>query len=61
MKKTRTVPELEALQNSLLQQRDPSKPCVRVCLGTGCRANGSLDVLEAFKEEIGKQSLEIEV
>ena len=61
MKKTRTAPELEALQNSLLQQRDPSKPCVRVCLGTGCRANGSLDVLEAFKEEIGKQSLEIEV
>jgi NADH:ubiquinone oxidoreductase subunit F (NADH-binding)/(2Fe-2S) ferredoxin/NAD-dependent dihydropyrimidine dehydrogenase PreA subunit len=61
MKKTRTVPELEALQNSLLQQRDPSKPCVRVCLGTGCRANGSLDVLEAFKEEVGKQSLEIEV
>ncbi|MFB0523534.1 MAG: NADH-ubiquinone oxidoreductase-F iron-sulfur binding region domain-containing protein [Candidatus Bathyarchaeia archaeon] len=61
MKKTRTVPELEALQNSLLQQRDPSKPCVRVCLGTGCRANGSLDVLKAFKEEVGKQSLEIEV
>ena len=61
MKKTRTVLELEALQNSLLKQRDPSKPCVRVCLGTGCRANGSLDVLKAFKEEVGKQSLEIEV
>ncbi|NIR87376.1 NADH-quinone oxidoreductase subunit NuoF, partial [Candidatus Bathyarchaeota archaeon] len=48
-------------QNSLLQQRDPSKPCVRVCLGTGCRAHGSLDVLEAFKEEIGNQGLEFRV
>jgi NADH:ubiquinone oxidoreductase subunit F (NADH-binding)/(2Fe-2S) ferredoxin/Pyruvate/2-oxoacid:ferredoxin oxidoreductase delta subunit len=61
MKKIRHAQELKALQNSLLQQRDPSKPCVRVCLGTGCRAHGSLDVLEAFKEEIGNQSLDFRV
>ncbi|MDH5481412.1 MAG: 4Fe-4S binding protein [Candidatus Bathyarchaeota archaeon] len=57
----RTCQELQALQNSLLNQRDPNKQYVRVCVGTGCRARGSLDVLETFKEEIRKQSLEIKV
>jgi len=61
MKKIRNAQELKALEKSLLLQRDPSKPCVRVCVGTGCRARGSLDVLEAFKEEIGNQSLEFSV
>jgi len=61
MKKIRTLQELEALRNSLLQQRDPTKPCVRVCLGTGCRARGSVDVVEAFKDEVKRQSLEFKV
>jgi len=57
MKKIRTYQELEVLRNSLLQHRDPDKPCVRVCIGTGCRARGSLDVLESFKDEVKKQGL----
>ena len=57
MKKIRTHQELEALRSSLLQDRDPNKPCVRVCVGTGCRAHGSLDVLESFKNEVKKQGL----
>lgn len=57
----RTYQELQALQNSLLKQRDPNKQYVRVCVGTGCRARGSLDVLKAFEEEIKKQALEIKV
>jgi len=61
MKKIRTPQELEALRNSLLQQREPNKPCVRVCLGTGCRARGSVGVIEAFKDEIKRQGLEIKV
>jgi NADH:ubiquinone oxidoreductase subunit F (NADH-binding)/(2Fe-2S) ferredoxin/NAD-dependent dihydropyrimidine dehydrogenase PreA subunit len=61
MKKIRTPEELEALRNSLLQQRDPNKPCVRVCLGTGCRARGSVDVIGAFKDEIKRQGLAIKV
>jgi len=61
MKKIRTWPELEALRNSLLQQRDPNKPCVRVCVGTGCRARGGLDVLESFKDEVKRQGLEVRV
>ncbi|NIQ06827.1 MAG: NADH-quinone oxidoreductase subunit F, partial [Candidatus Korarchaeota archaeon] len=61
MKKIRTPQELESLRNSLLQKRDPNKPCVRVCIGTGCRARGSLDVMKAFKDEIKKQGLKIRV
>ena len=57
----RTYQELQALQNSLLKQRDPNKQYVRVCVGTGCRARGSLDVLKTFEEEIKKQALEIKV
>jgi len=61
MKKIRTPQELDSLRNSLLQQRDPNKPCVRVCLGTGCRAHGSADVMTFFKDEIERQGLEIQV
>lgn len=61
MKKIRTPQELDSLRNSLLQQIDPNKPCVRVCLGTGCRARGSADVMAQFKDEIGRQGLELQV
>jgi len=59
MQKIRTPQELEALRTSLLERRDPDRPCVRVCLGTGCRARGSLEVIEAFEDEIKKQGLKI--
>ena len=61
MKKIRTSQELKVLRNSLLKRRDPNKPCVRVCLGTGCRARGSADVAKSFKDEIKRQGLEIQV
>lgn len=61
MEKIRTWPKLEALRKLLLQQMDPNKPCVRVCVGTGCRARGSLDVLESFKDNIKEHGLELKV
>ncbi len=61
MQKIRTPQELEALRTSLLQRGDLNRPCVRVCLGTGCRARGSLEVIEAFRNEIKKQGLNIEI
>ena len=61
MKTVRTHQELVALRNSLLENRDPNKPCVRVCVSTGCRARGSLDVLEAFRDEVMKQGSGIDV
>jgi len=61
MKKIRTNQELTTLRNSLLQKIDPNRPCVRVCIGTGCRARGSLDVLESFHDTIKQQGLEEKV
>lgn len=58
MRKIRTHQELEVLRDSILKTIDPKKPCVRVCVGTGCRARGSLDVLQSFKDEVEKQGME---
>ncbi len=61
MKRIGTPQELHALRTSLLRRRDPHKTCVRVCLGTGCRARGSADVMTSFKDEISSQGLEVQV
>jgi NADH-quinone oxidoreductase subunit F len=50
--------DLTALREAILKGRDPNKPCVTLCGGTGCRAWGSEEVRQAFFEEIGKQGLE---
>jgi NADH-quinone oxidoreductase subunit F len=61
MKKLRTPKELDMLRSLLLKQRDPNKPSVRICLGTGCRARGSIDVSKAFTDEIKKHNLDIQI
>ena len=61
MKKLRTPKELDVLRSSLLKQRDPNKLSVIICLGTGCRARGSLDVSKAFTDEIIKHNLDIQI
>jgi NADH-quinone oxidoreductase subunit F len=61
MTKIRTNQELVTLRNSLLQKIDPNKPCARVCIGTGCRARGSLDVLESLQDTVKQQGLEEKV
>ncbi len=49
--------ELEKFRKDILSKRDPNKPCVAVCTGTGCLALGAAKVVTAFKEEIKKQGL----
>ncbi|HIH97456.1 MAG TPA: 4Fe-4S binding protein [Thermoplasmata archaeon] len=53
--------ELEKLREKILSERDPNKPCIAICAGTGCLALGAQRVINAFKEEIRKQELEAEV
>jgi NADH-quinone oxidoreductase subunit F len=50
--------QLEALRASVLAKRDPKRPCIALCVGTGCLAYGCVDILGAFKNEIAKQKLE---
>jgi len=52
--------ELEEFRKDL-STRDPHRPCIAVCTGTGCLALGAAKVVTAFKEEIKKQGLKTKV
>jgi len=53
--------ELEAFRKDIISKRDPDKPCIAVCTGTGCLALGAANVVTALKEEVKKQGLETKV
>jgi len=53
--------ELEKSRKDIISKRDPDKPCIAVCTGTGCLALGAANVVTALKEEIKKQGLEPKV
>jgi len=57
MPKLHTPGDLERLQESLSDARDPNQSCITVCGGTGCRVYGSEEVLEAFRLELEHQGL----
>jgi NADH-quinone oxidoreductase subunit F len=59
--KLKSPGELEALRSSILQKRDPAKPCITICNGTGCQAYGSKSIVAAFQDEVKKQKLEAKV
>jgi NADH-quinone oxidoreductase subunit F len=60
-KRLANVSELEDLRQSIVQKRDPNLPYITVCAGTGCRAFGAEEVINAFKEEIERRDLKVEV
>ncbi|UCG65662.1 MAG: NAD(P)H-dependent oxidoreductase subunit E, partial [Deltaproteobacteria bacterium] len=49
--------ELEEFRKDIISKRDPDKPCIAVCTGTGCLALGAANVVTALKKEIKKQRL----
>ena len=57
MAKLKSPGELEALRSSINKKRDPAKPCITVCNGTGCQAYGSKSIVAAFQDEVKKQDL----
>ncbi|MDD4876280.1 MAG: NADH-ubiquinone oxidoreductase-F iron-sulfur binding region domain-containing protein [Dehalococcoidales bacterium] len=61
MDRLRSPEELEAKRRSIAESRDPEKPCITICDGTGCHAFGSGKVASAFKEEVEKQALESKI
>jgi NADH:ubiquinone oxidoreductase subunit F (NADH-binding)/(2Fe-2S) ferredoxin len=61
MSKLKSAAELKKLGQEILSQRDPNKPCVTICAGTGCLALGADKVIAAFKEEVKEQRLEAKV
>ncbi|MEW6067602.1 MAG: NAD(P)H-dependent oxidoreductase subunit E, partial [Nitrospirota bacterium] len=61
--KLNNVQQLIDLRNSLIEAGvlAPRKNRVKVCCGTGCRANNSLKIVNGLEKEIKKKGLEIEV
>jgi NADH-quinone oxidoreductase subunit F len=55
--KLKSPGELEALRSSITKKRDPAKPCITVCNGTGCQAYGSKSIVAAFQDEVKKHNL----
>ncbi|MCK5008681.1 MAG: NAD(P)H-dependent oxidoreductase subunit E, partial [Spirochaetales bacterium] len=52
--------DLQDLRERLKAKRDKDKIRVRICM-TGCRAHGAEEVLKAFKEEVEKKRLSVEI
>ncbi len=61
MNRLSSFDELEAVRGSIIKNRDPNKPCITICSGTGCHAYGCERVVAAFKQEVKQQRLEDKV
>jgi len=61
VRRLNSAQELEALRKSILDKRDPKRPCIALCVGTGCLAYGCMDILAAFRDEMKKQGLQDKV
>lgn len=55
MNRLQSIAEFTNWQTELKGAWDETKPCLRVCDGTGCRALGSQKVLAALREEVAKR------
>jgi NADH:ubiquinone oxidoreductase subunit F (NADH-binding)/(2Fe-2S) ferredoxin/NAD-dependent dihydropyrimidine dehydrogenase PreA subunit len=53
--------ELASFRQDILAKRDPDKPCISICAGSGCIASGANEVIAAFQAEIEKQGLSASV
>jgi len=59
--KIRSAMELEERRSRILSGRDPAKPGIAVCAGSGCLASANDGLLEAFEAEVKRQGLETAV
>jgi NADH-quinone oxidoreductase subunit F len=55
--KLQSFEKLEEFRKEVQTKRDPTKPCITICSGTGCNAYKSELVSAGFQEELKKQNL----
>ena len=53
--------DLADYQQQILSERDPNRPVLIVCHGTGCLANGSPKVADALRQAIARAGLDAQV
>ncbi len=56
-----SIEDLIAYREQILAERDPDRPYIIVCHGTGCQANGSPEVAEALKKAIRSADVKADV
>jgi len=61
MSKLNSSRELEHLREQLRRQRQNITTTVMVCGGTGCQASGSSAIIDAVREELSSQGLDLSV
>jgi NADH-quinone oxidoreductase subunit F len=49
MPKLKSAADLETRRQDILARRDPKRPCVTICSGTGCHAYGSEKVARLLR------------
>jgi NADH-quinone oxidoreductase subunit F len=57
MPRLHSVEELERFRAECQLARDPQKPCLTVCAGSGCTAGGANDVIAALKKALAQKGL----
>jgi len=58
MPKIQSVQELETLRAACRQAREPEKPCLAVCAGSGCNASGAQEVIGALRKSLARSALQ---
>ncbi|NQT72834.1 MAG: 4Fe-4S binding protein [Chloroflexi bacterium] len=58
MAQLKSLADFEKLRDEITGKRDPNKPCITICAGSGCIASGSPKVADAFIEELKNQGLQ---
>ena len=53
--------ELSAYRKALKKQKGEKERVIRVCIGTGCQAKGSLDVLKSFQGAVRETGEDIRI
>ncbi len=61
MRQIKSIQDLEREREKILSMRDPNKPCITICTGTGCHAAGCYPLAEAFKEALGESGTDGEI
>jgi len=59
--KIKSSDELKKLRGRIKASRDPQKPSIAVCAGTGCLAHGAMEVAKSFRAEIDKRGLAVKI
>jgi NADH-quinone oxidoreductase subunit F len=59
--KLNSARELATLREKLEKARDPEKPRIVICAGTGCLAYGTQKLIDNFRSELAAQGLEAKV